>query len=94
VVLIPSYFIVKIIIIAFLLLWMTEIEKSGESQTLQGSSSGPDMRNFRVNHLHRLRCFVAVPVLPGTVNDAANPALENKSGPGVGGKTQPAALLS
>ena len=51
------------------------------------------MRNFGVNDLHRFRRFVSVPMLPAAINDAASPAFEDGSGPGVRGQAEPAALL-
>ena len=52
------------------------------------------MRNFGVDDLHRFRSFVSVPMLSASIDDSADPALQNEPGPGVGGKAHPAAFLS
>ena len=73
---------------------LKEMKRNRGCVTLKCSGTGPDVRDLRMDDIHRLWGLVSIPMLPAAIDDPTDPAFQDETRPGVGGQPEPAVLLS
>ena len=73
--------------------FFVHLSKKERSITLQSPDSWPNVRHFCLNDLEAFWIFVAVPVFPTPVDDAAYFALENVARPCVCSQSEPPSVV-